>query len=113
LKEARVWKNARCFRSFCNETRFVLKGLIGNEGINSSDGIFIRPSGWVVYMNPHFVSYVYRKRSMLGMACCQLNIENRVIGWDSILTMISEIRRLNPEYTDVAILNWRRFEDPE
>jgi hypothetical protein len=64
-------------------------------------------------MKPYFVSFLYWKNGVRGAACCQLNIENRVSGMDSILAMISEIRRFNPEFSDVVVLNWRRFEDPE
>jgi hypothetical protein len=66
-----------------------------------------------IHMRSYFVSYLYRIEGIRGFACCRLNIEGCVFGWDSILAMVSEIRRLNPEFTEVIILNWRRFEDPE
>lgn len=64
-------------------------------------------------MKPYFVSYFFWKEDGQGIACTQLNIKRPVSGWDNILEIISEIQRLNPEFTKVAILNWRRFEDPE
>jgi hypothetical protein len=64
-------------------------------------------------MKPYFISFFYWTKENQGVACIQLSIEEPVSGWDSIQGMISEIKRLNPEFTDVAILNWRRFEDPE
>jgi hypothetical protein len=69
--------------------------------------------GGDVYMKSYFVSYFYWKETQQGVACCQLGIKDPVSGWDDILMMISELKRLNPEFTEVAILNWRRFEDSE
>jgi hypothetical protein len=62
---------------------------------------------------PYFVSYFYWKKDAQGISCNQLDIEGPVSGWDNVLAIISEIRRLNPEFIEVAVLNWRRFEDPE
>jgi hypothetical protein len=63
--------------------------------------------------NPYFISYFYWKKDSQGVGCGQFDIEKPVSDWDSIQAMISEIQRLNPEFITVAILNWRRFEDPE
>jgi hypothetical protein len=62
---------------------------------------------------PYFVSFVYWKDWEQGVACCQLNVEGHVFGWDSILAITSEIMRLNPGFSDVVVLNWRRFESPD
>jgi hypothetical protein len=64
-------------------------------------------------MKAYFVSYMYWEGRTQGVGCRQLNIKNPVAGWDDIQAMASEIQRLNPKYTEVIILNWRRFEDPE
>jgi hypothetical protein len=64
-------------------------------------------------MKSYFVSYVYWIKGTHGVGCRQLDIKEPVSGWDNIQTMISEIQRLNPEYTNVTILSWRRFEDSE
>jgi hypothetical protein len=64
-------------------------------------------------MKPYFVSYFYWKKDITGVACCQLYLKDPVSGGEDVLAMTSEIKRLNPEFTNMTILNWKRFEDPE
>jgi hypothetical protein len=64
-------------------------------------------------VKPYFVSYVYWKENNFGFGHCQLLIKNSVIGFDDIQAIVSELRRLNPTFIDVVILNWRKFEEPE
>jgi hypothetical protein len=64
-------------------------------------------------MKSYFVSYFYWKKDTMGISCNELDIKEPISGWDGIQAIISEIQRLNPEFINVAILNWRRFEDPE
>jgi hypothetical protein len=64
-------------------------------------------------MNLYFVSFMHWRKDKHGVGCEQLSLEKPVTGWEDIQAMASEIRRLDPTYTEVTILNWRRFEDHE
>jgi hypothetical protein len=61
----------------------------------------------------YFVSFMYWKKRKQGLGCGQICRNEPVVGWEDIQSLTSEIRRLDLTYTDVTILNWRRFEDPE
>jgi hypothetical protein len=62
----------------------------------------------------YFVAFGYWKSyDIFGIASTIVEREAPVADWDDILSITDVILSRNPDMEKVALINWRKFEDPE
>ncbi|MDD3310985.1 hypothetical protein [Pseudodesulfovibrio sp.] len=64
-------------------------------------------------MASYFISYTWAKNGKCGSGCTSVEVDGCIRGFADIKEIIDTIEDDYPDLGQVAVLNWRRFEDED
>jgi hypothetical protein len=65
-------------------------------------------------MKRYFVNFAFKRTNeAVSFSATSIDRDQPISGWDDILELTELIRNKNPDFKNIEILSWRRFEDPE